>query len=45
VIPIAGALTCLGLMPFVPRESLLTAGIILGLGWGLVRLRARRSAA
>jgi len=45
VIPIAGALTCLGLMPFVPRASLLTAGIILGLGWGLVRLRARRPAA
>ena len=34
VIPIAGAITCLGLMPFVPRGSLLTAGIILTLGWG-----------
>jgi len=45
VIPIAGALTCLGLMPFVPRGSLLTAGIILALGWGLVGLRVRRSEA
>jgi amino acid transporter len=44
VIPIAGALTCLGLMPFVPRGSLLTAGIILVLGTVLVGLRARRSA-
>jgi amino acid transporter len=45
LVPIVGALTCLALMPFVPRGSLLTAGIILALGWGLVRLRARRSAA
>jgi amino acid transporter len=44
LVPIAGALTCLGLMPFVPRGSLLTAGIILTLGWGLVGLQARRSA-
>jgi amino acid transporter len=45
LVPIAGALTCLGLMPFVPRGSLLTAGIILALGWGLIGLQARRSAA
>ena len=45
VIPIAGSLTCLALMPFVPRESLLTAVGILGLGAGLVSLRARRSTA
>ena len=44
-IPIAGALSCLGLMPFVPRSSLLTAGVILALGAGLVGLHARRSAA
>jgi len=44
-IPILGTLTCLGLMPFVPRGSLLTAGIILALGWGLVGLRARGSEA
>ena len=41
--PILGALTCLGLMPFVPRESLLTAGIILALGAALVWLHSRRS--
>jgi APA family basic amino acid/polyamine antiporter len=45
LIPIAGALTCLALMPFVPRGSLLTAVVILGLGAGLVLLRGRRSAA
>ena len=44
VVPIAGALTCLALMPFVPRGSLLTAAIVLALGSGLVALRARRSA-
>jgi amino acid transporter len=43
-IPIVGAVTCLALMPFVPRGSLVTAGIILALGSGLVWLRARRSA-
>jgi len=42
-IPILGAMTCLGLMPFVPRDSLLTAAVILALGAGLVRLRSRRS--
>jgi amino acid transporter len=45
LIPIAGALTCLGLMPFVPRGSLLTAVGIIALGGGLVALHARRSAA
>ena len=41
--PILGALTCLGLMPFVPHDSLLTAGVILALGAGLVWLHSRRS--
>ena len=45
VVPVAGAIACLWLMPFVPRGSLLTAGVILALGSGLVALRARRSAA
>lgn len=40
--PIAGALSCLGLMPFVPSGSLLTAGIILGLGAILVAARRER---
>jgi len=44
-IPVLGAVTCLALMPFVPRSSGLTAGIILALGAGLVGLRSRRSAA
>ena len=42
-VPLVGALSCLGLMPFVPRSSLLTAGIIVTLGAGLVLLRGRRS--
>ncbi|UCH30643.1 MAG: amino acid permease, partial [Myxococcales bacterium] len=41
VVPILGAVTCVGLMPFVPRGSLLTAAIILGLGTALVALRAQ----
>ena len=41
--PFLGAMTCLGLMPFVPRDSLLTAGVILALGAGLVWLHSRRS--
>ncbi|UCF48372.1 MAG: amino acid permease, partial [Myxococcales bacterium] len=45
VVPVVGALTCLGLMPFVPRGSLLTAGIILLLGSGIVALRTRRGTA
>jgi APA family basic amino acid/polyamine antiporter len=44
VIPIIGSLTCLALMPFVPRGSLLTAAIILALGAALVGLRGRRPA-
>ena len=44
-VPLVGALSCLGLMPFVPRSSLLTAGIIVALGGGLVMLRGQRSAA
>jgi amino acid transporter len=44
-IPVLGTLTCLALMPFVPRGSLLTAGVILVLGAGLVGLRTRRSKA
>ena len=45
LIPFAGALCCLGLMPFVPPGSLLTAGVILALGAGIVGLNTRRSAA
>ena len=41
VIPILGALTCLSLMPFVPRGSLVTAIVILALGSGLVALHAQ----
>jgi len=43
LVPLIGALSCIGLMPFVPRGSLLTAGIILALGASLVVLRSRRS--
>ncbi len=45
LVPIAGALSCLGLMPFVPTGSLLTAGIILGLGASLVAVRGERRSA
>jgi amino acid transporter len=45
LVPIIGALTCLLLMPFIPRGSLLTAGIVLALGSGLAWLHTRRSAA
>ena len=45
LVPLAGALTCLGLMPFVPPGSLLTAGIIVALGAGLIVLRQRGSTA
>jgi amino acid transporter len=41
-IPVLGAATCVGLMPFVPTDSLLTAAIILALGAGLVALRSRQ---
>jgi amino acid transporter len=44
-VPLAGALSCLGLMPFVPRSSLLTAGIIVTLGSVLVMLRGQRAGA
>jgi len=44
-VPFVGALSCLGLMPFVPPSSLLTATIIVALGGGLVMLRGQRSAA
>jgi amino acid transporter len=42
-VPAAGAAACLALMPFVPSSSLLTAGLVLVLGSGLVWLRSRRS--
>jgi amino acid transporter len=44
-VPLVGALSCLGLMPFVPRSSLLTAAIIVALGGGLVLLRGARPGA
>jgi amino acid transporter len=34
--PVLGALSCIGLMPFVPRDSLLTAVVILALGGALI---------
>ena len=43
MVPFAGALTCVALMPFVPPGSILTAAIILGLGVLLVVLRAAPS--
>ncbi len=43
-VPVFGAATCLGLMPFVPPDSLLTAILILGLGFALVGLRGGRKA-
>lgn len=44
-VPLVGALSCLGLMPFVPPSSLLTAAIIVALGGGLVLLRGARPGA
>ncbi len=41
--PVLGAVTCLGLMPFVPAASLLTAAVIVALGLGLVWRRKRSS--
>jgi APA family basic amino acid/polyamine antiporter len=41
VVPVLGALTCLALMPFVPRGSLLTALAILTMGIALVAFRRR----
>jgi len=41
MVPFLGALSCIALMPFVPRGSLLTAMIILGLGAALVALQHR----
>ena len=44
-IPMLGALSCIALMPFVPRGSLLTVGLILGLGSLLVAARSRKPGA
>ncbi|MBT8469937.1 MAG: amino acid permease, partial [Deltaproteobacteria bacterium] len=44
-VPLVGALSCLGLMPFVPQSSLLTAGIIVAVGACLVLLHGARSRA
>ena len=43
LVPVLGALSCVALMPFVPRDSILTAAAVLALGSALVALRARRS--
>jgi len=43
MVPVAGALTCLALMAFVPPGSLVTALMILALGAGIVRVRTPRS--
>lgn len=42
-VPLVGGLSCIGLVPFVPRGSLLTAAILMALGGGLVALRGRRA--
>ncbi len=42
-VPVIGAVTCLGLMPFVPTGSLITAVVIVALGLGLVWKRKRSS--
>ena len=44
-VPVVGAIFCLGLMPFVPSGSLLTAAIVLATGAALVALRARPTSA
>jgi APA family basic amino acid/polyamine antiporter len=44
IVPFVGALTCVALMAFVSRGSLVTAAIVLGLGAVLVALRTRERA-
>jgi APA family basic amino acid/polyamine antiporter len=43
VVPFLGALSCIALMPFVPRDSLLTAALILALG-GAIAIAGLRKA-
>jgi len=42
VVPFLGALSCIALMPFVPRDSLLTAALILALGGAIFGAGARK---
>lgn len=43
IVPFLGALTCIALMPFVPRDSLLTAVLILAAGVAIVVTRRRKA--
>ena len=43
VAPILGAVSCIALMPFVPRGSLLTAALILAMGGAIVVAGLRRA--
>jgi len=43
IVPFLGALTCIALMPFVPRDSLLTALLILAAGLAIVVTRRRKA--
>jgi amino acid transporter len=41
--PVLGAASCIALMPFVPRASLITAVVVVALGAMVVALRSRKS--
>jgi len=41
-VPLLGAASCLALMPFVPRDSILTAAVIIAFGMMLVAVRRRQ---
>ena len=43
VVPLLGGISCIALMPFVPRDSLLTAALILALGGAIVAVGLRRA--
>ena len=42
VVPVLAALSCLALMPFVPRGSVLTAAVVIALGVVIVATRRKR---
>jgi amino acid transporter len=43
VVPFLGGISCIALMPFVPRDSLLTAALILAVGGAIVVAGLRRA--
>jgi APA family basic amino acid/polyamine antiporter len=43
VVPLLGGISCIALMPFVPRDSLLTAALILAVGGAIVAAGLRRA--